>query len=164
MIDNSVHTQGSGNWVVAHSAEVAQQSHRDARDDPDFAVALAGSAEGGRAFKITMRGGPQLLSVSVDVAVLEPQEGITASVIGGGTRRMVRDFARKVVLHMQPANWTADVYIDVIATCVDIDRPDRSWVLHRALRIHRPVRVSRAQGRIPVQSTEARQNPVRGSF
>ena len=74
---------------------------------------------------------------------------------------MVRDFPRDVVIHMDPPLSPTRVFVDVIATCVDVDHPDRKWTLHRALKIPQPTKIGRASiGRV-LRSTEARRHPGR---
>lgn len=87
-----------------------------------------------------MTSGPQQLHVGVDVAVLELQEGVTAIVAGGETRRMVRDFKRRVVVTLDPPMKDSDVDIEVIAKCQDVDPPNERWALRRALTISRGAR------------------------
>lgn len=161
-IDKTINVEGNGNWIIAHSENATQAQKVDPRLQPEFSVKLGARVPGkGYRFTLTMHGGPEQLNVSVAVAVLEPQDGVSASATSNGTRLMVRDFPREVVLHMDPPLSPTPVFIDVIATCLDVDHPGRRWTLHRALRIPQPAKISRASiGRLP-RSTEVRRHPDR---
>jgi hypothetical protein len=139
-VDKSITTTGNGNTVVGHSENVSISP--DPRDRPDFIVerSVVG-ADSGHAIEVTMTSGPQQLHVSVEVAVIEPQEGVTASVADGETRRMVRDYKREVVVTLDPPVKDSDVVIEVIARCEDVNPPHERWALHRALTIKRPPRI-----------------------
>ncbi|MBW0108399.1 hypothetical protein I4I84_06565 [Pseudonocardia sp. KRD-182] len=161
-VTKTVTVGGTGNYVIAHSENVSQ-SPVDAGQRPDIVVEYQGSAlGGGYRIELKMVGGPEQLSVSIGVAVLEPQEGVTASVNAGGEdRRMVRGLTRKIEVSIEPPATNTAVVIEVIATCRDLDPPGERWSLHRSLTIPRPARIHRAQfGRVP-RSTEVRRHPDR---
>lgn len=161
-VDKSITVTGTGNQVIAHSANVGQGTSGQL-PRPDFTVQYRGHATaGGHHIDLTMVGGPEQLSVSIGVAVLEPQEGVTASVNAGGEDgRMVRDLTRKIVVSIEPPVTDTAAILEVIATCRDLDPPGERWSLHRSLAIPRPARIHRAQfGRVP-RSTEVRRHPDR---
>lgn len=161
-IDKSINVEGDGNWIIAHSENATQAQAVDPWPQPDLSVKLGAPVPGkGYRFIITMHGGPEQLNVSGAVLVLEPIESVSASTINNGIRRMVRGFSHELVLQMDPPLSPTHVFIDVIATCVDVDHPSRRWTLHRALRIPRAAKIGRASiGRIP-RSTEIRRHPGR---
>lgn len=148
VIDKRINVTGDKNWIIAHSDDASQAQDADLRQQPEFTVALGRRIpEDGYEFSVTMHGGPQQLDVSIAVAVLEPQEGVSATVTRNATRRMVRDFPREAELHLTPTSWATAIWVDVIVTCQDVDNPDRTWDLHRALMIPPPARVTRANVR-----------------
>jgi hypothetical protein len=139
-VDKRITTTGNGNTVVGHSDNVSLSP--DPRDRPDFIVerALIG-ADSGHAIEVTMTSGPQQLNVGIEVAVIEPQEGVAASVADGATRRMVRDFKRTLVVTLDPPVKDSDVVIEIIARCQDVNPPNEKWAVHRALTIERPPKI-----------------------
>jgi hypothetical protein len=144
-IDKSVKVEGNGNLVVANSENVAQVQLTDRSRWPAFSVGLVGpAADGGHRIDFKMVRGPEQLHVTVGVAVLEPQEGVTASIADGETRRMVRDFLRDIVVVTEPSVSRKAVQIEIIATCVDVEPPHERWTLRSALMIPPPPRVGRA--------------------
>ncbi|MGD9531789.1 MAG: hypothetical protein AB7I38_18935 [Dehalococcoidia bacterium] len=139
-IDKSITTTGHGNTVVSHSDNVNLTP--DPSRAPDFIVERArAGAESGHAIEVTMTSGPQQLHVGIDVAVLDPQEGVHASLTNGLTCRMVRDFKRRVVVTLDPPVRDSNVVIEVIVTCEDVDAPNERWTLRRALTITRGPRI-----------------------
>ncbi|MGH3566453.1 MAG: hypothetical protein ACRDRH_10555 [Pseudonocardia sp.] len=97
---------------------------------PAFEVEYAGVAEAGRhQVKFKMTRGPEQLHVTIGAAVLEPQEGIITSLVGGEVRRMIRNFMREIVLVTDPPGWPTEVQVEIIATCVDVDPPNNGWTV-----------------------------------
>lgn len=136
-VDKSITTTGNDNIVVAHSDNVSISP--DPRDRPDLVVERAKVGSGsGHTIELTMTGGPQQLHVTVDVAVLEPQEGVTATVTDGEIRRMVRGFKRRVMVTLDQLSNDRDVDIEVVARCQDVDPPHERWTLRHAVTIERP--------------------------
>jgi hypothetical protein len=145
MIDKSINVEGNGNWIIAHSDDASQAQEADPHQQPEFSVALGRRIpDHGYEVSVIMHGGPQQLDVSIAVAVLEPQEGVSATVTNNSARRMVRDFPRSAKLQLTPDSWATAIWVDVIVTCIDVDNPARNWDLHRALMIPQPARVTRA--------------------
>jgi hypothetical protein len=138
-VDETITTTGNGNTVVGHSKNVNVITN-PARA-PEFTIEHTGAVESGHEIELTMIGRPQQLHVGIGAAVLDPQEGVTASLRSGETRRMVRDFKRKLVVAINPPVNDADVVIEIIATCQDVEPPNERWALHRALTITGPPRI-----------------------
>lgn len=160
-IDKSVTVTGDGNWIIANSDNAAQAQTVDPSQRPEFSVRLGARIPGGGyRVNFTMDRGPEQLNVTVAVAVLEPQEGVTALVTNNETRRMVRDFSREIAIYTDPPVPRKPVVIDVSAACADVGHPDRRWILHRALTIPPPATIHRARGRIP-RTTEVPRHPDR---
>lgn len=158
-VDKSVTITGSGNQIISHSSNT-NQSLTDATPPPDFAISYRGRAAGrSHHVEVRMISGPEQLDVSVGVAVLEPQDHFTATVIAGENRRMVRDLTREIIVIVDPPVIDTAVAVELIVTCQDLGESDRRWSLHRSLTIPRPARIHRAQvGRLP-RSTEVRRRP-----
>ena len=93
--------------------------------------------------------GPQQLHVTIDVAVLDPQEGLAAELDGGAGRRMVRDSTRTLTVTLDPPVTDAPVQIEILATCKDVSEPHDGWTARQAVKIPQPARVHRATGRVP---------------
>ena len=162
-INKSITVTGQGNWVVAHSdaAALIGSAPTDASParaavslPPDFSVRLRRWAAGGHLVELTMVG-PGHFNVTVDVAVLEPEVGVTASVTGHERRRMVRDFTREIIIRTDPAVVPKKIVLDISVRCEDVDPPHQGWTVHRALTIPPPATMSKPTGqRVPLTSTE----------
>lgn len=144
-VDKSVTVEGHGNMIVTHSENVSQAQSTDPSRWPAFEVKYAGVKSGHHQVKFRMTRGPEQLHVTIGSAVLEPQEGITTSLVNGEVRRMIRNFTREVVLVTVPPVWPTEVQVEIIATCVDVDPPNERWTVRNTLTIPRPTRVSRAR-------------------
>lgn len=145
-VDKSVTVEGHGNMIVTHSENVSQTQTTDPSRWPAFEVEYVGIAGAGHhQVRFRMTRGPEQLYVTIGAAVLEPQEGIATSLVGGEVRRMIRNFTRDIVLVTDPVVWPTEVQVEIVATCVDVDPPGERWTVRNTLTIPRPTRVSRAR-------------------
>lgn len=147
-VDKSIRVEGDGNLIVANSENVAQAQSTEPSRWPAFDVEYAGAAGQGRhRIRFKMTRGPEQLHVSVGAAVLEPEDGVTTSLLGGEPWRMIRNFTREIAVVMNPAVWPVEVQVEIIASCVDVDPPNERWTLRNTVTIPRPTRVSHARTR-----------------